>query len=419
MEIIQLSMKEGKRIQILEELKHKKMTQSEAAIRMNISLRQTQRISKRYFAEGVTGLVHKSRGKASKKRTSQDLKNKIIRIVEEQYTDFGPTLASEMLEERHNIKIHKETLRRIMLSAGLWHNKKKRSKHRTWRIPKDYRGEMIQVDVSLHQWFEDRAPWCSLVKFVDDATKEILYAKFIKSESYKDVTEATIEYFKQHGLPQIMYSDKGKVFKVNTNNENVEFKTQYEYALELLGVELIHAHSPQAKGRIERSFQTDQDRLVKMMRIENISTIDAANKYLHEKYIPTYNNKFTRPAKYSNDLHVPLYNTNLYDIFCIRTKRIVQHDWTIRYNNRILQITKQQSAVVRPKDSVLVLERLDGTILLQLRSFNLNFKELAQLPVKKQKPLVQVRSKINTPWRKSNNIFYQPKPETRHFYDAK
>lgn len=417
MERITLSRKEIKRIGTLDALNQKKIKQGEAAGRMGISIRQVQRLIKRYSIDQGSGLAHKLRGKPSNKAYSQEFKDNIVQILQDFYHDFGPTLASEMLDERHNIVIGKEVLRRIMLEAGIWQKRKKRSKHRSWRKPRDRRGELVQLDVSLHEWFEERGGWISLVKFIDDATKEILYAKFIHSESYNDVTQATIEYFQLHGLPQSLYTDKGKVFKVNIHNEDNEFLTQYEYSLQLLGVELIHAHSPQAKGRVERGFGTDQDRLVKMLRIEQISTMEAANKYLHEKYIPKLNSKFTRPAALIGDLHVPLNEVDLYDIFCIRETRKVHNDWTIRYDNRIFQITKDQKVVVRPKDEVLTHKRLDGSINLQLRGANLNFIEIAALPEKIKEPNPVNRRKINTPWRRTNSMFFEPK--TRHSYCAK
>jgi transposase len=417
MERIQLTMKEIKRVELLEEKKHLQMDQKELGRRLNIGIRQVQRIIKRYNELGAKGLVHKSRGKPSGKAMPQEKKDAVVQLIQEHYSDFGPVLVAEMLEQRHNIKVHKEQVRRIMLGAGIWKARKKRTKHRSWRAPKEHRGEMVQLDVSYHQWFEDRAGWSSFVKFVDDATKEILYAEFITSESYRDVTNATIKYFTIHGLPKALYTDKGKVFKVNNANDNDEFRTQYEHALEMLSVNLIHAHSPQAKGRIERSFQTDQDRLVKFLRLENITTIDAANKYLHESYIPHYNSKFTRPPVNPNDLHIPLRNVNLYDIFCIRETRIVHNDWTIRYCNRILQITQEQQAVVRPKDVITVCERLDGSLYLELRSFRINFVECDKLPPKHSEPKPIRATKRNSSWRRTNTFLFKPK--TRHFYSGK
>jgi transposase len=404
-------MSEIKKITILEELKKGRIQQREAGLRMEIGVRQVQRLAKRYTEFGPAGIVHKSFGKPSGRAMPKEKKAKIVRLIQTHYDDFGPVLASEMLDARHDIKIHKEQVRRLMLEAGIWQPRKSRAKHKTWRLPKKYRGEMVQLDVSYHQWFEDRAGWGYLVKFVDDATKEILYAKFISGESYHDVALATIEYFILHGLPQSLYTDKGKVFKVNFGNKNDKRKTQYEQALEIVSVQIIHAHSPQAKGRVERSFQTDQDRLVKMLRLENISTIDAANTYLHETYIPMYNKKFTRPPACSGDLHTHLRSVNLYDVFCIRETRTVQNDWTLRYRNRILQITKNQQAVIRPKDTITISERLDGSLYLELRSFKVNFKEVNKLPEKtyQPKPANAIKRPVkNHPWRTFKNRPYQP-----------
>jgi transposase len=411
-------MKEIKRLEILERKKHLKMDQNELARRLNVGVRQAQRIIKRYNELGAKGLVHKSRGKPSGRAMPQKKKDTIVSLIQEHYHDFGPVLVSEMLEQRHNIKVHKEQVRRIMLSAGIWKARKKRPKHRSWRMPRKHRGELVQLDVSFHQWFEDRGGWGYLVKFVDDATKETLYAEFITGESYHEVTRATIRYFMIHGLPKALYTDKGKVFKVNVKGHD-EFKTQYEYSLGLLGVELIHAQSPQAKGRIERSFQTDQDRLVKFLRIAKISTLDAANEYLHQTYIPHYNSKFTRPPVKPNDFHTPVRNVNLYDIFCIREARIVHNDWTVRYSNRILQITGDQQAVIRPKDVVTVCERLDGSLYIELRSYRVNFVEIDTLPAKPTDPApVDVKViKKNSPWRRTNHYLFKPK--TRHFNSGK
>jgi len=424
MERIQLTMKEIKRMQVLEGKTHLKMGQKELAKRLGVGVRQVQRIIQRYNDFGAKGLAHKGRGKPSGRAMSQERKDSIAQLIQEHYSDFGPVLAAEMLEQRHSIKIHKEQVRRIMLAAGIWKARKSRAKHRSWRAPKEHRGEMVQVDVSFHQWLEDRAGWIAFVKFVDDATKEMLYAEFISGESYQDIARATIKYFTIHGIPKSLYSDKGKVFKVNhPSNDNDELKTQYEYALEMLGVTLIHAQSPQAKGRIERSFQTDQDRLVKFLRLAKISNIDAANKYLHEVYIPHYNSKFTRPPIQSNNFHTPVPpNVDLYDIFCIRESRIVHNDWTIRYSNRILQITRDQQVVVRPKDVVTVCERVDGSLYLELRSVRLNFVERNKLlPAKQAEPkpvnteTVKTIEK-NSPRRKTNHPTFVPK--TRHFYSV-
>jgi len=417
--MIQLSEKECNKMKVLESLIRKEISRAEAAARMKVTPRHVSRLLKKYMIGGVKSLLHKNRGRPSGRKMSPEKRSEIVRLIETHYSDFGPTLASEMLAERHNIAIHKEVLRRIMLKAGLWIKKRKRTKHRTWRPPKNHFGEMTQSDGSYHDWFEGRAPWCTLIRFVDDSSKTLLHAEFAKSESYEAVAKATIAYFQKWGMPQEFYTDKGKVYRVNQNNENGEFITQYQEALQMLKVELTHAHSPQAKGRVERSFQTDQDRLVKYLRLEGISDIETANKYLQEVYIPLFNKKFTRPPQCPGDMHTPVGDINLFDVFCLREERTVQNDWTIRYKNRILQISDSKPAIVRPKDIVTVCERLDGSLRLTIRTSDLEFKEIFQRPLKPEEPKAvwkPFKPASNHPWRKSKR---NQSTEMGHFYCAK
>lgn len=188
--------------------------------------------------------------------------------MQTKYEGFGPTFAAEKMVELDGILIHPETLRLLLIREKLWHKQRKRKKHRRWRKPKDFFGEMVQVDGSIHVWVEGQT-W-TLLRFIDDATKTILWMEFAKSESWEGLARATINYFSKHGMPISLYADRGSVFKVNVNNEENEFITQYQRALNRLDIELIHAYSPQAKGRVERSFRTDQDRLVKELKLAGI-----------------------------------------------------------------------------------------------------------------------------------------------------
>ncbi len=417
--IIQLSEKECNRMRILESVIRKEISRGEAAIRIGISYRHAGRLIKRYKVNGAAGLAHKSRGRPSTRKMPDNKREEIARIIKDHYADFGPTLAAEMLSERHGINLNKEVLRRIMMQSGLWAKQRKRSKHRFWRAPKDHLGEMVQSDSSIHDWFEGRGPKCWLIKFIDDATNTILHAEFASSESYHCLSYATIHYFQQWGLPQLMYTDKGKVYRVNQNNENNEFITQYQQALQLLNVELQHAHSPQAKGRVERSFGTDQDRLVKMLRLEGISDIEAANKYLKEVYIPKHNKKFARPAAREGDMHIKLGNINPFDVFCIREQRKVRNDWTIQYSNRIIQITDSRPAIVKPRDIVTVSERLDGSIYITIRGTRLESTEVAQRPARIQEPKPiwkPLKPSRNHPWRQYERYAGMQKG---HFHCAK
>jgi transposase len=408
MEIIQMSAKERKQIEPLKKLLFGKIDLEEAAAILNLSTRQTRRKLERYQKAGTGGLIHKSRGKPNKRGISPEIRAKAIDLIKTYYYDFGPTFASEKLAEEHQIDIHHETLRRLMIEAGIWHKKKKRSEHRKWREPRENRGAMAQFDGSDHDWFEGRGERCTLLKFVDDATKEFLWMGFAESESNMSVMTATKSYFKEHGKPLEIYVDRGKTFKVNVNNPDNERLTQYNRALHDLGVKLHYAYSPQAKGRIERSFQTDQDRLVKEMRLKGISNIDDANKFLKEYYMPKYSTKYAvKPAK-SNDLHQSIVGYDLDHIFSIRSERQLHHDFTIRYKNRLFQLTKHQPTLLVPKKKIMVFEQLNGDITLQIRQCKLNHIEIHHKKelVKRKASEYITRPAKNHPWRRSNSYLY-------------
>lgn len=412
MDILLMKRKEINRIEILEKRKQGSITQEHAAIQAGISTRQMRRLEKRYKTEGGPGLIHRSRGKPSLRRLDPELKKRIIQVLKDKYKDFGPTLAAEMLHEHEGIKVSSQTTWRYMVEEGLWQKSRKHNKHRKWREPKKYYGQMHQLDGSIHDWFEGRGPQATLIKFIDDATSTIMWAEFVPSESLVSVMGATKNNFEKNGRPHALYTDKGSVYKVNGNNEEDEFITQFERMMEDLDVTMIHARSPQAKGRVERGFRTDQDRLVKQLRLRNISTIQAANKFLVEHYIPQHNRKFARPAAAKGDVHRSLKGINLEDVLVTKNVRVVQNDWTIQYNNRIFQLT-QRSYRVRPKDKVLVCERLDGSIYIWHRNVENPFEELAKKPEKQRAQ--KTHKELNRhykpakehPWRRTNSLLFR------------
>jgi hypothetical protein len=333
-------------------------------------------------------------------------------LIQERYYDFGPTFAAEKLQEVDGIVINRETLRQLLIKNGLWHKNRRHKIRRHMRPPREHCGELVQIDGSEHDWFQGRAPRCTLIKFIDDATSKILWAEFAANESYNSIMGATTRYFRQHGIPCAIYSDCGRTFRVNNNNKDGKSITQYHYALKQLDVELIHAYSPQAKGRIERSFNTDQDRLVKEMRLAEISSIEEANKFLIEFYIPKHNQKYARPALQAEDLHRPVGKMKLEDIFCIRRECIVRNDWTVQCSSRIFQIEETQKVVVRPKESVTICKRLDGSIFMLLRAKELIFTEIFNRPSIQPKSLKSTTGwpKIpspNHPWRRTNGLFFK------------
>ena len=217
-------------------------------------------------------------------------------LFEGQFAGFGPTFAAQKLDELYDIKVSKETLRKAMIAEGHWAGKKRKIKHRKRRERKEYYGEMVQVDGSPHDWFEGRGPRCTLINFVDDATSSIPFMMLAPSESNESLMTGLRKYIEMHGIPQSIYVDYGSVFRVNVNNKDHEKITQFERACKELGIIVKHASSPQAKGRVERSHGTQQDRLIKEMRLAGISTIEQANEFILKTYLPKHNKQFAVPA---------------------------------------------------------------------------------------------------------------------------
>jgi len=382
MEHIIMSTKEKEQVGVLEQLKRKEISQETAAQMLNVSPRCIRKKFKRYLKDGLNGLVHKNRGKPSGHAWNKNERALVVELFRGDFLDFGPTFGSEKLEELHGIKVSKETLRKALIAEGLWSPKKKKRTHRKRRERRRCFGVMMQFDGSPHAWFEERGPKCTLLVAIDDATSAFGWLEFAPSESLDAIMKATLKYFKKHGRPVSFYVDYGSVFSVNTNNPERDKITQFERAMKELGVEVIHARSPQAKGRVERANQTLQDRLVKDMRLAGISTIDEANAFVQNGYIEKHNKKFAVVATEPGDAHRPVVGFDLNNVFCIKEERSLMQDFTISYNTRQLQLLKQQKTIIRPKDKIRVHEHLEGHISLWIRSVELNFKELKQRPTR-------------------------------------
>ncbi|MES2495205.1 MAG: ISNCY family transposase [Pseudomonadota bacterium] len=278
----------------------------DAATVLGLKRRQVFRLLDRLRSDGAAGLVSRKRGRPSNRRHSDAFRERVLGIVREHYADFGPTLAREYLIERHGIKVSCETLRQLMIEAGLWKDREaRRPRPYQPRYRRDCRGELIQIDGSKHWWFEERGPQCTLLVYIDDATSELLHLKMVESESTFAYMDATREYIETHGKPVAFYSDKHSVFRNNTASAKGDGMTHYGRAMEALNIEIICAHSPQAKGRVERANATLQDRLVKAMRLEGISSIAEANAFL-PGYMARHNTRFAKPAFDPRDLHRPL-----------------------------------------------------------------------------------------------------------------
>ena len=331
-----------KRLKVIGVVCEGKMKQHEAAKQLEISERQVRRIVKRFRAEGDRGLIHRLRGRESAKRISEETRERIIDLYVEKYKGFGPVLAHEKVEEKDGIKTNRESFRQILLEAGLWESSRKTKKHRQWRERMKYFGEMVQLDGSRHDWLEGRGPWLVLMAYIDDATGTV-YAEF---HDYEGTIPAMISfkgYAKKYGIPLKIYLDKHTTYK-STSKETLEEElagrkamSQFQRALIELGVEVIHANSPQAKGRIERLFRTFQDRLVKEMRLEGIKSKDEANAFL-KRYLPVFNRKFSVEAMEAQDMHRKVESLGeVNKALTIRTERTVRNDYTVPHEGKLYQ----------------------------------------------------------------------------------
>lgn len=424
--LITLTMKELNRYEIIQRLIKKKLTEEEAGKLMGLkSVRQVRRVKKRVMKEGAKGTVHKNRGEPGNRRLDKNLTDLAISIVKEKYHDFKPSFATEKLLENYKIKIGRETLRNLMTKEGLWKPKsRKQPKNRhVWRPRKDNYGEMQQFDGSYHLWFEDRGEESCLLLSTDDATGKITHAKFDKNEGVVAVFNFWLEYFIENGIPVSIYLDKFSTYKINhpAAVDNKDLKTQFQRAMNQIGVNPINAHSPEAKGRVERMFGTLQDRLVKELRLANISTIEAANKFL-KTYIPKFNKQFeVVPANRAN-LHRPVskeLKAKLPQIFSIHSQRKVNNDYTIMFKNRFFQLEEKQPTTVFKKDSVTIEEHLNGEIKISLKDHHLNYTVLPERPGKIINiPIAALTNRksdyappSNHPWRGKVIIQVKQKPE--------
>ncbi len=404
-DIFMLRQKELKRLQLIHKVIEGNLTQVEAAGFLSLSERQIGRIVKRIREEGDKGIQHRSRGKESSRKLPKKLIARIVRLYQERYHGFGPTFTAEKLFEIEGIDVSKETVRTYLLEAGQWQKNRKVSKYRQWRERKSHCGEMVQMDGSHHDWFEGRRPKCTLMGYIDDATGRI-FCRFYEFEGTIPAMDSFKRYIRKYGLPMSVYFDKHTTYKstakpsIEDEINGTEPLSEFGRALTELQVEIIHAHSPQAKGRIERLFKTLQDRLVKEMTIRGINTIEEANKYL-ETYMAFHNKKFAIKPKEQNDLHreIPK-GLNLDKILCVKTERTLRNDFTIAYKGKLYQI---QEAVKSKK--VLVEERINGRMLITHNGAGLTFKEITTRPEKQKKP-VKLRKKTihkpqaDHPWKK-------------------
>lgn len=411
------------RLTVIEELVEGRINGTTAASKLSMSIRQVKRLKVKFKERGHDGLIHGARGRRGVRKTDNNMENKIVSIIKEQYHDFGPTLACEKLQAVYGIALSDETIRGIMIRNNLWQPKKrKRSQYFAWRDRRPSYGELQQFDGSYHNWFEGRnsnLPETCLLASIDDATGKITQAVMGVNESVTAVLSFWMEYVKDNGVPKELYLDKFSTYKINhpTAVDNVELMTHFRRAMDNLGTRLIYAHTPQAKGRVERLFQTLQDRLVKEMRLAHIHTLQGANIFLKDIFIPWYNNRYAVVPKSSEDCHRKLDISTvlrLRGIFARQYIRGINDDFTIQYRSNHYQLKEIQPTTVFKTDKVCIEERLDTTIKIRYKTHYLNFFLLPDKPLKaKSAPAVLTEHKlnwippVNHPWRQRGRIAFE------------
>lgn len=380
--ILTMTPKEVKRCEILKMADEQKITQKTGARRISVSERHFRRLLRRFRLEGPEGIISGHRSKPSNNRMEPEKRQAIIDNLHETYSDFGPTLASEKLEEREGLEVSKETVRQIMISEELHEPKtRKDDEVHQMRERKAHRGELVQIDGSYHDWLENRAGSACLILFVDDATSEILAAEFVEHESFFAYAQVCRGYFRQHGLPEAFYSDRHGIFRVNNpNTTTTDGLTQFGRAMAELGIDTICASSPEAKGRVERANQTLQDRLVKEMRLAEIDDYVQANAFLAE-YIPVYNQMFAVQPRNRLDHHEPLRpENNIGPILSKQSQRKLSKNLQIQYQKVIYQIVTDRPVYALRGRTVTVCESESGKIEILLNSSALDFKVYHKQP---------------------------------------
>ena len=385
-DIITMSKEELRRLPVIHKAIDKRLTQVKVAEMLDLSERHVRRIIKRIKTGGDSAIAHRNRGRTSPFKLSKGAEDKIMGTVEKRYYDFGPTFAAEKLLECENIQISKEKLRQLMIAHDIdYPRRKKKGKVHQWRERKQHKGEMIQIDGSDHDWLEDRGPRLVLMGYIDDASGEV-FGRFYDYEGTFPAMDSFRRYITTYGIPFSLYLDRHSTYKT-TRQPNLdeelkgEFaKTQFARCLNELGVKVIFALSPQAKGRIERTFETLQDRLTKELRLAGICTLEAANDFL-DSYLTKYNARFAVKPLRKTNLHrsIPK-NLKLEEVFCVKEYRTISNGFTFCWRNRIFLI--KAPSITMKKQRVCVLEHLNGDLSLRLGKKTLSYTEVTQKDVK-------------------------------------
>jgi transposase len=376
---IVMSRKEIRRLELVNRFLEGTIDRRKVAELLELSERQISRIAGRIKKYGAESVVHKARGRRSNNMLEDKTRERVIKLCQKTYAGFGPTLAAEKLEKRNRIKVSRETLRGWLCENNLPYRKRRKKPHRQWRERRACFGEMVQLDGSTHDWFDGRRPECTLMGYIDDATG-ISYARFYEYEGTIPAMDGFRRYAAKYGLPASVYLDRHSTYKGRrepTLEEELNGEgplSHFQRSLKELGIQVIHAHSPQAKGRIERYFGTSQDRLIKELTLAGISTIDAANAFLEETYLKEHNTKYSKAARDAKDLHLPYpgYQVMLRTL-TIRDDRVVKNDSTVWWEGRVFLLKDRTWA-----KKVTVQQRLDGKIAIRDRNRDLRHEDITR-----------------------------------------
>ncbi len=415
-QLLLMSKQDIDRYQVLKRLIRKEITRAHAAHLLDLTVRHIGRLKKAVRQNGARALIHKQRGKPSHNQLPAKERKKIVGLLKDRYSDFGPTFAAEKLREFHQMNHDPKTIRAIQMHEGLWKPRrgKKTEQHRFWRQRRSSYGEMLQFDGSYHDWFEGRGgiTEACLLAAIDDATGRVVKLEFREHEGVFPVFSFWKAYVETNGKPRQIYMDRFSTYKMNRHvaQDNPDLKTQFERAMIELRIEPLFANSPQAKGRVERLFDTLQDRLVKELRLARVSTVEGANRFIEEVFLLAFNERFSVEPVSSSDLHQPLLEKekkNLPSIFSRHEKRTIQNDFTCSFQTQWYQLTSHQPVTVCKKDVVTIEEHLDHTIHIRLKGKELNYKTLPARPKNIRVPFVIAKSapepmkpKVDHPWRK-------------------
>ena len=404
-----MSVKEIDRVPTIKRLSEGKTTAVKAAQDLGLSIRHVRRLKKLFGKMGAKGLMHKNRGKMSKKGIPENEIKRIMKIVKDKYWDFGPTLALEKLVENHGVVISRETLRKAMILEGIWKAKKRKSVRiyqQRERRPRE--GELIQADGSPHAWFEERGPDCTLLVFIDDATGKIKKGLFCGTETTDAYFKATGEYIEKHGKPLALYVDKNSIFVTSNNSLNPAKPTQFTRAMDELTIEVILANTPQAKGRVEKVNGTLQDRLVKEMRLAEIATIEEGNRYLPE-FIKNFNKRFAVMPKKKENAHRPLLlSENLGKILVKKYQRILSKNLEFQFKNKLYQIKTDRPTYAMRNAPVLVTQNPKGKVGVYYKETELKYRVAGKKPSQQETSAKELNSKVDRLIRTNQNMARRP-----------